>query len=80
MLLFQSLLSKANKKEQLVRHSLLTVGFNNKCSIINFLFSESGSLVKLETCEPHVVNVYMKPLGAHCHPCARMAATLSTRL
>ena len=47
----QSLTSKVKQKEQLVCHSLLTVGFNNKCSIINILFSESGSLVKLETSE-----------------------------
>lgn len=32
------------------------------------LLSESGSLVKLETCEAHFTNAYIKHLDARCQP------------
>lgn len=56
------------QREQLARHSLLTVGSNNKWNIINVLFSESGSLVKLDTCEAWLRNMCMKHYRARTRP------------
>lgn len=59
---YSSLYCPREQKEskQLARHSLLTVGSDNKWNITNVLFSESGSLVKLETCEARFRNMCMR--------------------